>query len=130
MQNTIPGNKQAESAVNSNSLFDFDNGPKAGSVGDEDANFASPTSSQFVARDRQGRKTKQTNSVRQPNKGLINERVAQLASQTQQETLEEALVDLYLSVKIRSNDEVSIFLPCSLAAISIVLSRTKLTLLI
>ena len=121
MQHTQPGNKQTESAGNSNSLFDFDNGPKAGSVGDEDANFASPTSSQFVARDRQGRKTKQTNSVRQP-KGLINERVAQLASQTQQETLEEALVDLYLSVKIRSNDEVSIFLPCSRTAISIILS--------
>ena len=44
----LPPGKQAESAANSNSLFDFDNGPKAGSVGDEDANFASPTSSQFV----------------------------------------------------------------------------------
>jgi len=108
----------------------FSNGPKAVSVGDEDANFASPTSSQFVARDRQGRKTKQTNSVRQPAKGLINERVAQLASQTQQETLEEALVDLYLSVKIRSNDEVSIFHPCSCTTILSFYRCTKLSIFV
>ena len=38
---------------------------------------------------------------------MINERMNAITSQTQQETLEEALVDLYLSVKIRSNDEVS-----------------------
>jgi len=35
--------------------------------------------------------------------------VVGLTSQTVQETLEEALVDLYLSVKIRSNEEIDAY---------------------
>ena len=90
------------------SLFDFEKQtPKAlGSVGDDDANFGSPTSSQFVKRDPKNRK--KANSMK-PGEVIKRGQPGTLDSHTvaHQETLEEALVDLYLSVKIRSNDEVS-----------------------
>ena len=82
------------------------------SVGDEDANFASPTSSQFVHREKKaatGTKGSSALAKKHMGKGL-QERITQLTSQNgkkQTDTLEEALVDLYLSVKIRSNEEVS-----------------------
>jgi len=84
-----------------NPLFDLHNDYKTGSIGDDDANFASPTSSQFIQRDKQNRKLK-TSSLRASLDKQVKGHV-----HSHQESLEEALVDLYLSVKIRSNEEVS-----------------------
>lgn len=86
------------------------------SIGDDDANFASPTSSQFI-----GKRQPQKNVKAQVKKsgalqtrhpinmsgfGLNKSNVT--GQKSEKETIEEALVDLYLSVKIRSNEEVSL----------------------
>lgn len=50
------------------SLFEFNNDYKAaaGSVGDDDANFASPSSSQFVQRDKKISRMTKSSTVRAP----------------------------------------------------------------
>ena len=58
-------------------------------------NDQSPTSSQFIRKENKMRLGRQFESQNQSNK--------------EKETIEDALIDLYLSVKIRSNEEVSQF---------------------
>ena len=58
-------------------------------------NDQSPTSSQFIRKENKMRLGRQFESQNMSNK--------------EQETIEDALIDLYLSVKIRSNEEVSEF---------------------
>lgn len=107
-QKNARGDSKKGSESQPNSLFDFDyqqNHP--GSVGDDDANFASPTSSQFVRRDKKAKGSEQN----QTEKNMVHKRVTDLqaasSAHNNNESLEDALVDLYLSVKIRSNEEVS-----------------------
>ena len=58
-------------------------------------NDQSPTSSQFIKKENKMRLGRQFESQNMSNK--------------ESETIEDALIDLYLSVKIRSNEEVSQF---------------------
>ena len=58
-------------------------------------NDQSPTSSQFIRKENKMRLGRQFESQNMSNK--------------EQESIEDALIDLYLSVKIRSNEEVSQF---------------------
>ena len=70
----------------------------------------SPTSSQFVRKGQKGSNfLKANNKVAQSLQINRKSKVSKTGSNAQEETIEEALIDLYLSVKIRSNEEIDAY---------------------